>query len=150
MLKTKKISRIITILFLIYLVISFTVNFAKAYKDTGLEKLYNYSTEELRKEYEEEYNEMSIKERQMEEMKPVQEVTDEELEAMLQKNTRIIGLVVLASVLFETFTKNIMVIIIFIVVKVVNRRVRKEKLNKDDFYKSKQYYREILEQKRNM
>lgn len=47
--------------------------------------------------------------------------------------------------LFITIVKNIIIIILFIVIKVVNRKVLNEKLNKDDFGKTKEYYRDILD-----
>ena len=144
--------RILTILFLIYLMISFGKNFISVCKDANLEELYNYSTNDLRTIiYEEQYNKMSIEEKQnLSGYKTVNEITDKEIEKV---HNNAIKLVLFITVIFSlciTLFKNIFIVAIYIAIKVSNRKLKMEKLNKDDFNNNKQYYREILEQERNM
>ena len=147
MLKTRKIKKIIITVFLIYLVASFAINAANIYRETGIQKAYNYSIEELRVQYENEYNSMTEKQRQEEGMESIENLTDEEFKNMIEDGKKTVFIISIFFGLFVTFIKNFMLIIIFIVILVVNRRSRRDKLNKDDFFKSEQYYRDILEQK---
>lgn len=148
--KTKKIQKIITILVLIYLIISFGKNFMNNCKRANLKELYNCSTGELREIYEEAYNKMSLEEKQKLGNKTVEELTDQELEIINKNNIRSNLLTIAILSLCVTFMENIMIIVIYVAVKIANGRLKMEKLGKEDFYKSKQYYREILDQERNM
>ena len=154
MLKTKKIKRIIVIIFIIYLVISFVINGIESYNEFELGKMYSYSAEELReefiKDFEEEYKDMSEEEKQNGNIENFNSMTDEELDVMIQKSIPKLWVVMIIWTLMLTLIKNIIPIIVFIVIIITNKRLRREKLNKDDFFKSKNYYRDILEQKRNV
>ena len=144
--------RILTILFLIYLMTSFGKNFISVCKDANLEELYNYSTNDLRTIiYEEQYNKMSIEEKQnLSGYKTVNEITDKEIE---QVHNNAIKLVLFITVIFSlciTLFKNFFIVAIYIAIKVSNRKLKMEKLNKDDFNNNKQYYTKLLAQERNI
>lgn len=152
MLKTKKVKRIIIIIFIIYLAISFVINGIESYNEFEFDRIYSYSTEELREEFEkeieEEYKDMPKEKNKQ--LKELNDMTDEELEATIKESTSQLWIVMIIWTLMLTIMKNIIPTIVFIVILVTNKKLRKEKLNKDDFFKSKNYYRDILEQKRNV
>lgn len=152
MLKTKKIKRLIIIVFIIYLAISYLINAVESYNEFELDKIYGYSIEELReeleKETEEEYKDMP--EEKNEKLEELDNMTDEEVEIMIKKSASQLWVAMIIWTLILTIIKNIIPIIIFVVIIITNKRLRKEKLNKDDFFKSKNYYRDILEQKRDV
>lgn len=146
--KIKKPQRVLTILFLIYLIISFCINFGEIYIKSNIGELYSYSTEELRQNFEREYNEMTFEEKQKIGNKTPDKFTDKEIEAVRRRIAMAALLTITAVTLSITFIKNIMIIVIYIAVKIANKRSRIGKLDKEDFSKSIQYYRNILKQER--
>lgn len=152
MLRTKKIKRIIIVIFIIYLAISFVINGVESYNEFELDKLYSYSTEELREEFEKEIEEefKDMPEEKREQLSELENMKDEELDEMIKKSTSQLWIIMIIWTFVLTIIKNIIFIIAFIVIIITNKKLRKEKLNKDDFFKSKNYYRNILEQKRNV
>lgn len=144
--------KFIIIAFIIYLATNFVINGVETYNKFEFDKIYSYSTEELREEFkkeiEVEYKDMP--EEKSKQLKELENMTDEQIDAKIKKSTSLLWGTMIIWTLILTLIKNIMPIIIFIVVILTNNRLRKQKLNKDDFFKSKNYYRDILEQKRNV
>lgn len=144
MLKIKINNKLITILFIVYLIISLFINSVKM--------IYEYFDEieigtDLNKEsfitsYQKEIQDMTEEDKK--ELENIKQMTDNEFESYFKQKMYINILIILGISLGITLFKNIFLIILFIVIKLVNKKIRKEKLNKDDFKRSKDYYRDIL------
>lgn len=144
MLKIKINNKLITILFIVYLIISLFINSVKM--------IYEYFDEieigtDLNKEsfitsYQKEIQDMTEEDKK--ELENIKQMTDNEFESYFKQKMYINILIILVISLGITLFKNIFLIILFIVIKLVNKKIRKEKLNKDDFKRSKDYYRDIL------
>ena len=142
--KIKINNKLITILFIVYLIISFFINSVKM--------IYEYFDEieigtDLNKEsfitsYQKEIQDMTEEDKK--ELENIKQMTDNEFESYFKQKMYINILIILGISLAITLFKNIFLIILFIVIKLVNKKIRKEKLNKDDFKRSKDYYRDIL------
>lgn len=141
--KTKKLNLSINIVFCAFLLIVFMINSINIVKDLNIECLW--SEEQCRKLYQEEYSNMSQEERNDLGLKPIEQLSDKELKELVHENIiKRIPIVLLISFIL-TVLDNLFFIIIFIIIKVVNNRFIREKLDKVDFEKTKEYYREILE-----
>lgn len=142
--KIKINNKLITILFIVYLIISLFINSVKM--------IYEYFDEieigtDLNKEsfitsYQKEIQDMTEEDKK--ELENIKQMTDNEFESYFKQKMYINILIILGISLAITLFKNIFLIILFIVIKLVNKKIRKEKLNKDDFKRSKDYYRDIL------
>ena len=142
--KIKINNKLITILFIVYLIISLFIN--------SLKMIYEYFDEieigtYLNKEsfitsYQKEIQDMTEEDKK--ELENIKQMTDNEFESYFKQKMYINILIILGISLGITLFKNIFLIILFIVIKLVNKKIRKEKLNKDDFKRSKDYYRDIL------
>lgn len=142
--KIKINNKLITILFIVYLIISLFINSVKM--------IYEYFDEieigtDLNKEsfitsYQKEIQDMTEEDKK--ELENIKQMTDNEFESYFKQKMYINILIILGISLGITLFKNIFLIILFIVIKLVNKKIRKEKLNKDDFKRSKDYYRDIL------
>ena len=142
--KIKINNKLITILFIVYLIISFFINSVKM--------IYEYFDEieigtDLNKEsfitsYQKEIQDMTEEDKK--ELENIKQMTDNKFESYFKQKMYINILIILGISLAITLFKNIFLIILFIVIKLVNKKIRKEKLNKDDFKRSKDYYRDIL------
>lgn len=140
--KIKINNKLITILFIVYLIISFFINSVKMIYEYFDEIGTNLNKESFITSYQKEIQDMT--EEDKEELENIKQMTDDEFESYFKQKMYINILIILGISLAITIFKNIFLIILFIVIKLVNKKIRKEKLNKDDFKRSKDYYRDIL------
>lgn len=140
--KIKINNKLITILFIVYLIISFFINSVKMIYEYFDEIGTNLNKESFITSYQKEIQDMT--EEDKEELENIKQMTDDEFESYFKQKMYINILIILGISLAITLFKNIFLIILFIVIKLVNKKIRKEKLNKDDFKRSKDYYRDIL------
>ena len=127
--KIKINNKLITILFIVYLIISFFINSVKMIYDyfDEVEIGTDFNKESFIALYEKELQDMT--EEDKEELEIIKQMPDDEFEGYVRQRLYL----------------NIFIIILFIVIKLVSKKIRKEKLNKDDFKRSKDYYRDILD-----
>lgn len=145
MLKTKKIKNIIIILIIGYIIFNIISNVFKMGNVFFSELNNEFSIEHMKKTYEEEYESMTQQERDQKGMKPLSQISNEELEQRYQKNSTFMIVLVIGVSIVTTLFQNAYLIIIIVVIKVMSKKVLKEKLNKDDFNKNKEYYRDIIQ-----
>ncbi len=124
------------------MLISILWNSVKAYQELVQELGGEFSRDNLKILYEKEWNDMSQEEKEAQGLKPLEEMTEDEFDKIIQKNiTSTILLLAVFSMIVTPFQNSIW-IILFVTIKVVSKKVMKEKLNQDDFVKNKEYFRE--------
>ena len=143
--KIKINNKLITILFIVYLIISFFINSVKMIYDyfDEVEIGTDFNKGSFIALYEKELQDMT--EEDKEELEIIKQMPDDEFEGYVRQRLYINIFIILGISLAITFFKNIFLIILFIVIKLVSKKIRKEKLNKDDFKRSKDYYRDVLD-----
>ena len=104
-----------------------------------------WSQEECEKYYQEEYNNMAKEEKERLGLKPVDQMAKEEVKEMVNEGLIKVFLVVILISIFFTLFQNAIIIIIFILVKIGNKKFKKEKLDSIDLRKNEEYYRDILQ-----
>lgn len=140
-----RINRIINIIFIGYLLISILWNSVKAYQDWVQELGGELSKDNFKVLYEKEWKEMNQEEKEAQGLKPLEEMTGDEFDKMMQKNITYTILMLVIFNIIVTFFQNSLWILLFVAIKVASKKVIKEKLNEDDFKKSKEYFRDILQ-----
>lgn len=143
--KIKKVNLFINIIFVLYLFISVVINSANMLEDSNINIKCLWSQEECEKYYQEEYNNMTKEERESLGLKPVEQMEKEEVKEMVNEGLITVFLLVLLISIFFTIFQNAIIIIIFILVKIGNKKFKKEKLDSIDLRKTKEYYRDILQ-----
>ncbi|MGN1298002.1 MAG: DUF2207 family protein [Clostridia bacterium] len=143
--KIKKINLFINIIFVLYLFVSVVINSANMLEDSNINIKCLWSQEECEKYYQEEYNNMTKEERESLGLKPVEQMEKEEVKEMVNEGLITVFLLVLLISIFFTLFQNAIIIIIFILVKIGNKKFKKEKLDSIDLRKTKEYYRDILQ-----
>lgn len=88
---------------------------------------------------------MTKEERESLGLKPVEQMEKEEVKEMVNEGLITVFLLVLLISIFFTLFQNAIIIIIFILVKIGNKKFKKEKLDSIDLRKTKEYYRDILQ-----
>lgn len=83
--KTKKTNLIINLIFIIYLLISLILNCVELYKKEFQTDYLSYNKEELRELYKQEYDKATPEERKEHNLKPIEDVSDEELSQLKKK-----------------------------------------------------------------
>ena len=131
--KIKINNKLITILFIVYLIISFFINSVKMIYDyfDEVEIGTDFNKESFIALYEKELQDMT--EEDKEKLEIIKQMPDNEFEGYVRQRLYINIFIILGISLAITFFKNIFLIILFIVIKLVSKKIRKEKLNKDDF-----------------
>lgn len=140
-----RINRIINIIFIGYLLISILWNSVKAYQDWVQELGGELSKDNFKVLYEKEWKEMNQEEKEAQGLKPLEEMTGDEFDKMMQKNITSTILMLVIFNIIVTFFQNSLWILLFVAIKVASKKVIKEKLNEDDFKKSKEYFRDVLQ-----
>lgn len=143
--KIKKINLFINIIFVLYLFVSVVINSANMLEDSKINIKCLWSQEECEKYYQEEYHNMTKEERESLGLKPVEQMAKEEIKEMVNEGLITVFLFVLLISIFFTLFQNAIIIIIFILVKIGNKKFKKEKLDSIDLRKTKEYYRDILQ-----
>lgn len=143
--KIKSVNLFVNIVFILYLLISIIINSANILKESDINIKCLWSQEECEKYYQEEYNSMSKEEREDLGVKPIEQLEKEEVKEIVNKNLITAFLSVLLISVFFTIFQNAIIIIIFILIKIVNKKFKKDKLDSIDLRKTREYYRDILQ-----
>lgn len=143
--KIKKVNLFINMIFVLYLFINIVINSANMLGDSNINIKCLWSQEECEKYYQEEYNNMAKEEKERLGLKPVDQMAKEEVKEMVNEGLIKVFLVVLLISIFFTLFQNAIIIIIFILVKIGNKKFKKEKLDSIDLRKNEEYYRDILQ-----